>query len=84
MSDRLFGWRVVALVPLLGCGRIAFDPRSDTGTGGADGTGDSSPSACTAPFEAPQPATWLNTLMLDWAPEESADGLTMYFGSFVG
>jgi WD40-like Beta Propeller Repeat len=68
-------------VPLLGCGRIAFDP---TGDAAGPATVDGSPSACTAPFEAPQLATWFNTPMLDWAPDESSDGLTMYFGSSVG
>lgn len=70
---------VSALTPLVvfgACGRIAFDPRSDAG----DGTGDSSTASC--PFGNPQPASIFNNAgALDWAPHESKDGRTLYFGT---
>jgi len=69
--------RAVVALALTGCGRIAFDPLA--GNGGTDPDGGMP--VCTGPFTNVQLVPPLNTATLDWAPEESADGLTVYFGS---
>jgi Tol biopolymer transport system component len=73
--------RAVVALALVGCGRFAFDPLSDGDGGiGGDATDGSLP-VCTGPFGNVQLVPGLNTPQRDWAPEESTDGLTVYFGS---
>lgn len=68
----------VAVLCLAGCGRVAFDRLDDAGTGDVN---DGGSVACTGPFTNVEEVTVLNSDSLDWAPHESADGLTVYFGS---
>lgn len=72
--------RVVVALALTGCGRVAFDPLTDASTTTSDAV-DAPAVVCTGAFDNVQLVPTINTPQLDWAPEESADGLTLYFGS---
>jgi hypothetical protein len=73
--------RLVWLVLVAACGRIAFDPH-ELGDGSVD-TSDGATAACTSfgPWAVPQTIALLNSTSVDWGPHLSHDGLELVFAS---
>lgn len=68
------GPRLLACLCLLGCGRVGFDARSDSGASG-------DASFPTGPFGPAMPILELNSAYVDDDPSMTADGLELYFVS---
>jgi hypothetical protein len=74
--------RLLLLVLVAGCGRIAFDPVNGDGASG-DGSGPGDASVCTSfgPWSTPTLVTELQSTSVDWGGQITADGLAYYFQS---
>lgn len=76
-------WRSLALVSLVGCGRIAFDPLGGGDGGGAgDGRGDTPPAlVCGAWSTTATRLVNLSSVEQDWSPALHPDGSILLFAS---